>query len=317
MRLWRLETGCSRAEAEAAAAADELPDGIAAMMAEERDGAWVLVGWTQDAPDDALLARFAALAPGTGGRPEARPEAEADWVAVSQQGLPPVDAGRFHVHDRAHGGGARPGQIAIRVEAGPAFGTGHHATTRGCLLALDRLARRHRPQRILDVGTGTGVLAIAALLRWKRASVAAGDIDRRSVAFAATTARTNGIPRARFRPVAAAGLHHPQLLKGGPYDLGFANILAGPLVGLTPLLSPAIRPGGQLILAGLLMPQRQRILAAYRARGFRIGSRGQGEWPVLVLVKRGPRLLAQRGPGPLFRAARRGTAGRRRLPDEA
>jgi ribosomal protein L11 methyltransferase len=317
MRLWRFETGCSRAEAEAAVAAADLPDGIAALMAEERNGAWFLVGWTEGPPDEALLRRFAALAPRAGCVAEARPEADADWVALSQQGLPPVDAGRFHVHDRAHSGHARPGQIAIRVEAGPAFGTGHHDTTRGCLLTLDRLARHWRPRRILDVGTGTGLLAIAALLCWRGAAVEAGDIDPRSVTVAQATARANGLAPGRFRPLLAAGVFHRRLLASGPYDLVMANILAGPLVGLAPLLAPAVRPGGRLVLAGLLAAQRPAVLAAYHARGFRTLSRGRGDWLVLVLGKRGPRPRLRPGPGPLFRAARRGTAGRRRLPDEA
>jgi ribosomal protein L11 methyltransferase len=316
MRLWRLEIACSRAEAEAATAADGFPHGIAALMAEEREDDWRLVGWSEDEPGEGMLKRFAALAPGAGAAPVVQREAEADWVRISQQGMPPVNAGRFHVHDSAHSGDARPGQIAIRVEAGPAFGTGQHDTTRGCLLALDRLARRHRPGRVLDVGTGSGVLAIAALLRWRRAEVAAGDIDPRSVRFASLTARANGIARSRFRPVRAAGLNHPRLLTRAPYDVAVANILAGPLVGLAPTLSQAVRPGGHLLLAGLLAPQRPKVLAAYRARGFRTLSPGRGEWPVVVLARRGPRPTVRQGPGPVFRAARRGTAGRRRLPDE-
>ncbi len=317
--LWRLEMDCRRAEAEAAVLAASLPEGLLALAAGEGpDGRWWLVGWTEGAPDAALCARFRALLPEARGGPATAPEAEADWVAVSQAGLPPVDAGRFHLHAAAHRGRARPGQWPLRIEAGPAFGTGHHETTRGCLIALQRLARRTRPRRVCDVGTGTAVLAIAALRLWPGADVRAGDVDRRAVRFARETAKRNGLASHRLRPVPAAGLLHPQLLKGAPYDLVTANILAGPLCRLAPMLSAAVAPAGHLLLAGFLPGQQAAVEAAYRTRGFRRAAAGGGAWPVLLLRKRAARPPGRRpGPGRLLRAAKRGTTGRRREPDEA
>jgi ribosomal protein L11 methyltransferase len=319
--LVRLELPCTRAEADAATARDDLPGGLLALAADLGAKGWRLVGWAEPPPAPALLVAFAALAPSSRQAPRVLEEEGQDWLRLSQAGLAPVEAGRFHLHDTAHAGLARPGRIAIRIDAGLAFGTGHHATTSGCLAQLAALARHRAPRRILDVGTGTGVLAIAAARLWRRAEVRAGDVDARAARIAATNARLNRLGRHRLRPVMAAGLLHPALLLGAPYDLAMANILAGPLIGLAPTLAPAIAPGGLLMLAGLLAHQRPALVAAFQARGFRLVARGRGEWPVLLLARRGPGPRrsgkAGRGPGPLVRAARRGTAGRTRRPDEA
>lgn len=257
----------------------------------------------QDAPDAALLAAFAALA-GAGSPLSVAQEADADWLALSQAGLVPVNAGRFHVHTGEQRGQARPGQIAIRIDAGLAFGTGQHATTLGCLLAIDRLRRRQRLGHVLDLGTGSGVLAIAAARADRRAQVMATDVDPVAVAVARANARGNRAGTIRLRT--GTGLPVAMLRRQAPFDLVLANILMAPLLALAEGLSHAVRPGGRLVLAGLLSGQRCRIEAAYRARGFRLVSRTRGEWPVLTLVRRGR--ARRTAPLAAVRAARRGTA---------
>lgn len=317
MAIIRLEIPCARHEAHAATAREDLPPGLLGLAADEAADGWRLVGWAEAPPAPGLLAAFHALAPSSPCPPAICPEPPRDWAAISQAGLDPVVAGRFHLHDSAHRRGIPPGRLGIRIDAGLAFGTGHHDTTRGCLALLSALARRRAPRRILDVGTGTGVLAIAAVRLFRRAEVLASDIDARAVRIAAANARQNAIARHRLRPVRAAGLLHPDLLGRAPYDLVMANILAGPLLGLAPTLAPAVAPGGLLLLAGLLELQRPRLVAAMRARGLILLDRGRGPWPVLLLARPARRPGARPGPGPLLRAARRGTAGGTRRPDEA
>lgn len=206
--------------------------------------------------------------------------ADADWLAMALSGLPPVRAGRFFVfgvHDR---GRAPPNAVNLRIEAGAAFGTGHHGTTVGCLLAYDRLLKHRRFNRVLDVGTGTGVLAIAAARTGSRVTVGT-DIDRVSVRIARENAQVN---RANSRFVYADGLGHRLVAGAAPYDLVFANILARPLVSLAQDIKTALRPGGTTILSGLLHSQARFVLAAYLARGFRIQSRIRRDaWATLVL----------------------------------
>ena len=206
--------------------------------------------------------------------------ADADWLAMALSGLPPVRAGRFFifgVHDR---GRVPPNTVNLRIEAGAAFGTGHHGTTVGCLIAYDRLLKAHRYRRVLDVGTGTGVLAIAAD-RTGSAVTVGTDIDRVSVRIARENAAVNN---ARSRFVAANGLRNALVRAHAPYDLVFANILARPLVGLAQDIRGALRPGGTVILSGLLRSQARMVLAAYRSRGFRLERRiGRDAWATLVL----------------------------------
>ncbi|MFV0295732.1 MAG: 50S ribosomal protein L11 methyltransferase, partial [Hyphomicrobiaceae bacterium] len=186
--------------------------------------------------------------------PELAEVPDENWVAISQAALPPVASGRFIVHgshDRARVGRR---QWAIEIEAGEAFGTAHHATTDGCLQWLDHLGRNHRPGRILDLGCGTGVLAIAASRLWPRAQVTASDIDETAVSVARANACLNRAGN-RIRMVAAAGVEQAMLRHRGPYDLIVANILAGPLIRLAPSLARSVRPGGYIVLAGILTPQ--------------------------------------------------------------
>lgn len=208
--------------------------------------------------------------------------ADADWLAMSLSGLPPVRAGRFFVYG-AHDQGRIPANaVALRIEAGAAFGTGHHGTTVGCLLAWNDLIKARRFGKVLDVGAGTGVLAIAAARTGAR--LARGtDIDAPSVRIARENAALNGA-RAEF--VHASGLGHRRVRSAAPYDLVFANILAPPLVALAQDIRGALRPGGVAILSGLLRTQERRVLAAYRSRGFRLLRRiHRDAWATLVLQR--------------------------------
>lgn len=210
--------------------------------------------------------------------------ADADWLAMALSGLPPVRAGRFFIfgaHDR---GLAPPNAVNLRIEAGAAFGTGHHGTTVGCLLAYDALLKARRFPRVLDVGAGTGVLAIAAAKTGSPIAVGT-DIDRPSVRIARENAILN---QARARFVHASGLGHRLVRDRAPYDLVFANILAAPLVMLAQDIKGALRPGGTAILSGLLRTQARRVLAAYRSRGFVLDRRiNRDAWTTLVLRRGG------------------------------
>jgi ribosomal protein L11 methyltransferase len=252
----------------------------------EPGGGWIVDGYfdsrTTEATD--LLMRLASGLPaGAGVALESVPEE--NWVAISQAALPPVEAGRFLVHgahDRLQVGRRRH---AIEIEAGEAFGTAHHATTQGCLEALDRLGRKRPPRRVLDLGCGSGVLAIAASRLWPRSTVAASDIDPIAVEVTRSNARLNRAGP-RIRAIAAAGLDHAALRSLGPVDLVVANILAGPLIVLAPRLARAIPKGGRVVLSGLLGEQAREVTGAYRMAGFRLERRQiRHNWATLVLVR--------------------------------
>lgn len=212
------------------------------------------------------------------------PLADADWLAMALSGLPPVRAGRFFVYGLHDMGRTPASAVNLRIEAGAAFGTGHHGTTAGCLLAYDRLLKRGRFPHVLDVGTGTGVLAIAAA-RTGAQTVVGTDIDPVSVRIARENATVNGAG-ARF--VHASGLDHPTVSAAGPYDLVFANILARPLVWLAQPIRRALKPGGTAILSGLLRSQERLVRAAYLARGFRLNfAIRRDAWATLVLARGG------------------------------
>ena len=253
---------------------------------------WNTTQWTLDiffgfTPDEAMVR--ALVAPLAGNEVAAALTfstiAQTDWIAASLTGLAPVRAGRFVVHG-AHGRGTvRPHEIGLEIEAALAFGTGHHGTTRGCLLALDGLLKRSAPQSILDIGTGTGVLAIAAA-RALRQPVAAGDIDP----IATETARRNAISNgagAWVRPVTAAGLAHPAFGRVGPFDVIFANILAKPLRAMAPSVARAATGDATLILSGLLVPDAAGVLSAYAAQGFYLARRQVIEGWVTLELRRG------------------------------
>ncbi len=206
--------------------------------------------------------------------------ADADWLAMALSGLPPVRAGRFFVYG-AHDKGLAPAStVNLRIEAGAAFGTGHHGTTVGCLQAFHDLLKARRFERVLDVGCGTGVLAIAAARTGSPVAVGT-DIDAPSVRIANENAQLNE-STARF--VHAFGLNDPLVRGDGPYDLVFANILAPPLVALSQDIKRALKPGGLTILSGLLRTQERRVTAAYTSKGFRLVRRlHRDAWATLVL----------------------------------
>jgi ribosomal protein L11 methyltransferase len=208
--------------------------------------------------------------------------ADADWLAMALSGLPPVSAGRFFVYGAHDQGLAPPNRVNLRIEAGAAFGTGHHGTTVGCLTAYHDLLKSHRFERVLDVGAGTGVLAIAAARTGSRVALGT-DIDEPSVRISNENAALNGA-HARF--VYANGLNATVVTRAAPYDLVFANILARPLIFLSHDIRGALKPGGYAILSGLLRTQERMVKAAYLAHGFRMVRRYYRDaWATLVLQR--------------------------------
>jgi len=295
-----LTLSCTRAEAEALPLAEDLFQDLAdppTLMVDEPDphrpDDWLLFAYFTAAPSREVIARIRALAPSAASH-VLEPLPNADWVTMSQRDLVPVRAGRFLAHDAAHKDAVRTGDIAIRLEAGLAFGTGQHMTTHGCLLALARLGQGHNFRNIADLGTGTGILAIAAARRWPRARIIASDIDPVAVAVAQGNVRANkvrvGHGGGRLALVVAAGMSHRNLRQRAPYDLLIANILAGPLIAMARSLASALAPGGMLVLAGLLDTQAAAVRRAYRQHGLvpaaqRPRQHHRAEWPCLVLTR--------------------------------
>jgi ribosomal protein L11 methyltransferase len=209
---------------------------------------------------------------------------EIDWVAHSLEGLKPVRAGRFFVHGRHDRGKRRVNDIAIEIEAGQAFGTGHHGTTAGCLEMIERVARRERPRNALDLGAGSAVLAIG-LARLAHIPVLASDIDPIAVRVAEGNVRLNGM-QALVETCAATGFQHPVFARKGPFGLIVANILARPLMRLAPQMAHHLAPGGSLILSGILERQRRAVLAAYSNQLFRhIATLHREGWATLHLKR--------------------------------
>lgn len=207
---------------------------------------------------------------------------ETAWTEAMRREFPPVEAGRFFVHGQAQADQLPPGRIAIRLEAGLAFGSGEHATTKGCLLAFDRLLPRRPWRRILDMGTGSGILAIAAA-KATQAKVLAVDVDPVAVEVAAQNMEENGVA-GRVRCLAGDGFRTPGLFHPKGYDLIFANILANPLVAMAEDLARALAPGGVAILSGLIDEQAPRVEAAYRRAGLRARRRLMlDRWAVITL----------------------------------
>ncbi len=249
-------------------------------LSETSPGVWHVTVYFEDEPSAAERAALARLDDGTRFEFETLPET--NWVAKSLEGLAPVHAGPFVVHGAHDRGAVRANDIGIEIEAGMAFGTGHHGTTSGCLIAIDRIAKARDIRRALDVGTGSGVLAIAIAKRTK-ARVVASDIDPVAVKVARENVQLNGVT-GRVQTVVAAGLHHAAIAASAPYDLVVANILAGPLVALAPAIKRAVARDGTVILSGLTLDQQRRVAAAYRSVGLtRVGAITLGEWATLIL----------------------------------
>jgi len=229
-------------------------------------------------PDAAFLTRL------TGHPVTVAPLPDQDWIRHSQEGLPPVRAGRFFVYGAHDAGEVPPGLLAIRIEAGLAFGTGHHETTALCLVALWQLAKMRRFSRVLDLGCGTGVLAIAAAKLWRQ-RVLASDIDAVAVEVARENARANGVAPL-IRAATADGLDSPAVRAHAPFDLICANILAAPLTRIAPALSAALAPHGVALLSGLLRNQEALVLGFYRAQGLVLRKAlRDGPWSALVLER--------------------------------
>jgi ribosomal protein L11 methyltransferase len=251
----------------------------------------VLTAYFADRPDEATVAQIVALFPSAAGVALAELE-EQDWTTLSQRDLKPVRAGRFIVHTADHAGAVRMGDWALRIEAGLAFGTGQHATTHGCLAAIERLRKVRNFRNIADIGTGTGVLAMAAAQAQRNARVIASDIDPIAIDVAADNLALNhfaaGACAGRIALAVAPGLSAPALHDRAPYDLVLANILAPPLIALARDLSAVIAPGGVLVMAGLLHHQQRAVANAYRRHGLVPAwpMDRRAEWPCLVLIRK-------------------------------
>jgi ribosomal protein L11 methyltransferase len=207
-----------------------------------------------------------------------------DWVKASLAGLVPVSAGRFVVHGQHDRERIAPNKLRIEIEAALAFGTGHHGTTRGCLMLLDRVLCQRRPRRVLDLGTGTGVLAIAAAKALHR-PILASDIDPRSVLAAKENARHNGVGN-DVEAIHAIGFGSPRFAQAGPFDLVLANILANPLRQLAAPIAQHLAPSAFVILSGLLPPHARGVIAAYRAQGLRLVLRYELDGWTSLLMQR-------------------------------
>jgi ribosomal protein L11 methyltransferase len=261
-------------------------------VAEDRPQDWQLDAYLPRKPTTADRAAVKALFKGKTPRLQAERLPETDWVTASQQALEPIQAGRFFVHTPDRPPTTEPGIVSLAIPASQAFGTGQHATTAGCLSMLSEMKRRGVVARqVADIGTGTGLLAFAALRLWPRAHVIATDIDPVCGPVVAENAAANGF-RIGAGPgelaiAIAAGLDDRRLRDCGPWDLLIANILAGPLIELAPDFAQSVPPRGHLLLAGLLATQETAVRGAYSRLGFHFVARlVEGDWSILWLRRR-------------------------------
>ena len=278
--LWKAAVTLPKSEAADVAALFELtpPMPQSVLIGENPFEADATVEALYDTPPDAmLLSRLCGRAVSCETLPDQ------DWIRLSLEGLPPVRAGRFFLHGAHDAGQIPPGVIPIRIEAGLAFGTGHHESTALCLEALCRLAKQRRFSRTLDIGCGTGVLAVAAAKLWKSRAVAS-DIDPIAIETARANARANAEPEIVF--ACANGLDHQSIRAGAPYDLICANILARPLTQLAPAISRVSTRGGTVLLSGLLRDQENLVLGFYRSQNLVFSAAlRKGPWSALLLHK--------------------------------
>jgi len=261
-------------------------------LAEDMPDDWQLEAWLEEEPDDTIKAGVTALFAGKAPRLIVEELADEDWVTLSQHGVEPILEGPFYVHTPDYPDLAKPGIRNFLIPASQAFGTGQHATTAGCLAMLAHMKAQGTVVRNLaDIGTGTGLLAFAAMHLWPRARAVASDIDAVCGPVVIGNAESNGVPLGNgpglLAMVIAQGLDHALLRLSAPYDLLIANILAGPLVELAPTFAKAVSPGGSVLLAGLLETQEPGVRAAYRKAGLRLAGRMvRGDWSILWLRKR-------------------------------
>lgn len=289
--LWRVAVTAPDAVG-AAAAADAFEELAAVSAFEDKPGGtWRVEGLSTEAPDRGTIAARLALAwlGLAGNPPELRWERlpQTDWLSANQASFPPLVIGRYFVHGSHHQGRVPAGRIGLLIDAATAFGTGEHATTRGCLLALDAVARSGRAARVLDMGTGTGVLAIAAAKTWRR-RVEARDIDAEAARVAAHNVKRNGVAQ-QVTVRRSAGYRDRRVACTAPYELVMANILARPLVAMARDLGRVLAQGGVAVLSGLLPWQENLVLAAHRLQRLRLRQRIVIDgWSTLVLARGRP-----------------------------
>ena len=259
------------------------PTGVGVFEVEDGSGTWEVGGYFTEAPDAAGLALLTALHKAKDFTVSELPEV--DWVAHVRRELSPVEAGRFFVHGSHDADQVPDGKIALLIEAAMAFGTGHHGTTLGCLQALDNLAEQgFVGKNVVDIGCGTAVLAMAAARIWPN-PVLASDIDEVAVDVAKANVDANNLSEQVFC-VEAAGFNAPELQAALPFDLVFANILKGPLIGLAPEMAKSLSTKGYAILSGILNPQADEVIAVYVENGFNLVQRTEiVDWTTLVLRK--------------------------------
>ncbi len=296
---WKVTLPCTRDEAEAidAGAIDVEAVLMTTEVVEDDRECWRLDAYVEREPDAPFIAALRDLAPSAW---EAAPIVERlsneDWVTLSQAGLEPIREGRFVVHTSAHPVEAPPGGRAFLIEASRAFGTGHHATTAGCLAMLDGLTDQ-RFRNVIDIGTGTGLLAFAARHLWPEARVTATDIDPAAIEVTRANAMVNGVEEVAL--IIADGALHDRVTAGAPYDLLIANVLAGPLVSMAPELAAIAAPGATLVLAGLLDRQADEVVAAYRTCGCALAAADRrGDWTILRLTAGAERFVPTTPPDP-------------------
>ena len=316
MTSWKITAFAPRRVIQAALLAHEEawdwdPDIVIAgfEIADDRPEEWQLEAWLPRKPTRADKAAIAALFEGATPQFHIELLPETDWVTQSQQGIEPIRAGRFYVHTPEHPPSSDPALRDFIIPASLAFGTGQHATTAGCLAMLSEMKARGTVVRnFADIGTGTGLLAFAALDLWPRALAMASDIDAVCLDVVETNAALNGVAMGaragELTMLVADGMDQPLLRERAPYDLIIANILAGPLIDLAADFGAALVPGGSLLLSGLLETQEPQVRNACRRAGLRLAARVvNGDWSILWLRRR---------PGAGMRASRPG-----KLPDWA
>ncbi len=259
---------------------------LSATAREEREGVWIFEAICDAEPDLAAFSELAVSILGADVSFSAEElDGETDWVSRSLDGLPAVLAGGFYVYGSHIDAPAPHGAIPILIDAAQAFGTGHHETTSGCLEAISFVLKRNRPRTLLDVGTGSGVLAIA-LAKRTHLAVTATDIDPVAVRIANENARLNGVGQ-EILAVTSSGLDHQDVVRNKPYDLIVANILAGPLTRLAPAIAEVAAPGASVILSGILNRQAARVVSAYAQQGVTLSKKlVRGDWSTLILERR-------------------------------
>jgi ribosomal protein L11 methyltransferase len=287
--LWKLQIVVAEHTREAfeAALAETLGEQAVIAAVELREGIdWRIEAFAEELPEPELIARVLDVVAQAFALPAPEPLIEAvadrDWVAENQRSFLPFTVGRFFIYPSFHRGKVPRDLVGIQIDPGMAFGTGTHATTQGCLMAIDEIARSHPIGQAIDVGCGSGILAIA-LAHAARKRVIACDNDAVAVRVTEENARLNGVAN-RIVAVRAEGLDHVEIARCAPFQVIVANILAQPLIDLAPRLVRGLLPGGHIVLSGLLAKQGEAVADAYRAEGVSLAKRIEaGDWVTLMM----------------------------------